>query len=145
MVLLGLLAAACGGGSSATALSTPGPAAAPTLNLAGAWSGTLTINGFSVPVTWTATQTGSNAIGPYVQPMSFGDGQVNRGEDRGDVHDLLRRQYFGRPDPVLNAVVDEAVTRHIDRSAPPRWLIAGTLLEQRHLPEIDRLGGGPHS
>ncbi len=80
------LTAACGNGDSPTSpsaviSSTPSASTTPTpsavLNLAGTWTGTLTIPGESRPIplrSWTAAQSGASASGPVV--VDAGDGNV---------------------------------------------------------------------
>lgn len=64
-------------GSRAVTPTSPTSAPAPALNVAGTWTGTLTIPGESraVPIkSWTATQTGASVSGPVV--VDAGDGNV---------------------------------------------------------------------
>lgn len=75
-----LVTAGCGSdsGSSAVTPTSPTSAPAPTLSLAGTWTGTFSIPGDQEPVrirSWTASQSGASVSGPMVLVVDEDQGQ----------------------------------------------------------------------
>ena len=69
----------CGGSEGGLSSASPtAPSATPSLNLAGTWSGTLSIPGESNAIhirSWVATQSGANVTGPLIVEAGDDDGQ----------------------------------------------------------------------